>query len=56
MMAKNDLEENTAQANTFQEANPSAHVVRIANADHMIFRSNEADVLKEIDGFVASLK
>jgi hypothetical protein len=30
-------------------------VVRIANGDHFIFRSNEAEVLAEIKRFVDSL-
>lgn len=44
------------QADAFQKGNPQAHVVRIANADHFVFKSNEADVLREIDAFIASLK
>lgn len=35
-----------AQADAFQAANPRARVVRIANSDHLIFRSNEAEVLR----------
>jgi len=31
-------------------------VVRIPHADHYVFRSNEADVLKEINAFIAGLK
>lgn len=44
------------QADAFQKGNPQAHVVRIANADHFVFKSNEADMLREIDTFIASLK
>jgi hypothetical protein len=31
-------------------------VVRIPHADHYVFRSNEADVRREIDAFVSGLK
>jgi len=34
---------------------PAAHIVSIANADHNIFRSNEADVLREMDSFLTKL-
>jgi hypothetical protein len=34
---------------------PSAKVVRLPNANHYVFMSNEADVLKEINAFVANL-
>ena len=40
-----------AQAKAFEIALPSAHVVRLANADHYVFRSNEDDVLREINVF-----
>jgi len=30
-------------------------VVRIPNADHYVFVSNEADVLREINAFIAGL-
>jgi pimeloyl-ACP methyl ester carboxylesterase len=49
------LAEKSAQANAFEAGIPSAHVVRLANADHYVFRSNEADVLREINAFVAKL-
>jgi pimeloyl-ACP methyl ester carboxylesterase len=35
---------------------PLARVVRIPNADHYVFRSNEADVLREINAFLGGLK
>jgi pimeloyl-ACP methyl ester carboxylesterase len=50
-----DLARTTAQANAFEAGVPSAHVVRLPNADHYVFRSNEADVLREIDSFLAQL-
>lgn len=43
------------QADAFQAGNPQARVIRIPNADHFIFRSNEADVLREINAFMATL-
>jgi pimeloyl-ACP methyl ester carboxylesterase len=39
----------------FEQAMPAAHVVRLAHATHDVFRSNEADVLREINAFMASL-
>lgn len=39
----------------FQAGVPSAHVVIIPNVDHNIHRSNEADVLREINAFLAPL-
>lgn len=35
---------------------PSAHLVRISHATHYVFRSNEADVLREINAFIATLR
>lgn len=43
------------QADAFQAGNPQARVVRIPNADHFIFRSNETDVLREINAFMATI-
>jgi pimeloyl-ACP methyl ester carboxylesterase len=54
-MIADDLAHTSAQADAFQSGNPSAHVVRLANAAHFVFRSNEADVLREINAFVAQL-
>ncbi len=34
---------------------PQARVVRLANADHAVYRSNLEDVLRELDEFVATL-
>jgi pimeloyl-ACP methyl ester carboxylesterase len=44
-----------AQAIAFESAQPSAKVVRIPHADHYVFRSNEADVLREMNMFLAGL-
>jgi pimeloyl-ACP methyl ester carboxylesterase len=43
------------QARAFEAGVPSAHVVRIPNADHYVFNSNEADVLREMNAFLAKL-
>jgi non-heme chloroperoxidase len=44
-----------AQVAAFARQVPSAHVVRIPHATHYVFRSNEADVLREINAFIATL-
>jgi len=56
--AQDALEEATAgaQATAFERGLPSARVVRIPHADHWVFRSNEADVLREMTAFIAGLK
>lgn len=54
MVAK-DRAEVSEQADAFQSGNPQARVVRIANANHFVFRSNEADVLREIHDFISKL-
>ena len=52
----NDEVETTQRVEAFQAAVPQAHVVRIANASHYIFVSNEAQVIREMNSFLASLK
>lgn len=44
------------QIAAFENGLPNAKVVRIANADHFVFVSNEAEVLKEMNAFIAGLK
>jgi non-heme chloroperoxidase len=44
-----------AQAAALARANPSARVVRLLNANHYVFKSNEADVLRELRSFVDTL-
>jgi len=39
----------------FETGIPTAHLVRLAHADHYVFKSNEADVLREIASFAATL-
>jgi non-heme chloroperoxidase len=50
-----DLEKYGPQAAAFEKATPSAHVVRLAHADHDVYLSNEADVLREMNAFIATL-
>ena len=45
-----------AQASAFEKGVTSARVVRVPNAGHEIYRTNEADVLREMDVFIAGLK
>jgi len=51
-----DLETTGVQAAAFEKGVPSARVVRIPHANHYVFRSNEADVLREMNAFLAGLK
>jgi len=44
------------QVKSFQVGVPQATVVRIAHANHYVYSSNEADVIREINTFVAKLK
>jgi len=55
MVAK-DVALVSEQADAFQRGNPQARVVRIANANHFVFRSNEAEVVREINDFIAKLQ
>jgi non-heme chloroperoxidase len=43
------------QADALASGVPTAHVVRLANADHYVFRSNEADVMREMNAFLSNL-
>lgn len=51
-----DLARTGAQARAFETAMPGAHVVRLPHANHYVFDSNEADVLREMNAFLNSLK
>lgn len=44
-----------AQAKAFEKGVPSARVVRVADANHYVFLSNEPEVLGEMRSFVAGL-
>jgi pimeloyl-ACP methyl ester carboxylesterase len=50
-----DLLTTGAQAKAFENGVHSAHVVRLANANHYVFLSNEADVLREMNAFLHRL-
>jgi non-heme chloroperoxidase len=46
----------TRQAKAFEDGVPSAHVVRLPGADHYVYISNEADVLREMKSFLSDSK
>jgi len=48
-----DLAFQGSMAKTFEKGLPSARVVWLAHADHYVFRSNEADVIREMNTFIA---
>lgn len=54
-LVMDDFARTSAQADAFQAGIPGSHVVRLPNASHMIFVSNEADVLREMNAFLAKL-
>jgi pimeloyl-ACP methyl ester carboxylesterase len=54
-MEADDLARCTTQVNAFQAGVPSAHVVLLPNADHYVFQSNEAEVVREMNAFLAKL-
>jgi non-heme chloroperoxidase len=43
------------QTKAFEDGVPSARVVRLAHANHYVFQSNEADVLREMNAFIRTL-
>ena len=43
------------QVTAFENGVPGAKVVRLANANHYVFLSNEADVLREMRAFLGRL-
>ena len=51
-----DLALTTRQAKVFEEGVPTAHVVRLPDADHYVYLSNEADVLREMKSFFSTLQ
>ena len=44
-----------ALAKAFEKGLPSARVVRLLHADHFVIQSHEADVLREMNAFLAKL-
>jgi pimeloyl-ACP methyl ester carboxylesterase len=51
----NDEATTGAQAKAFESGVPSARIVRLPHANHYVFLSNEADVLREMNAFHGSL-
>jgi non-heme chloroperoxidase len=51
-----DLVLTTRQAKAFEDGIPTAHVVRLRGADHYVYLSNEADVLREMKSFLTTLR
>ena len=54
-MEANDKRNVEGQIAAFESQAPAAHIVRIPNANHYVFRSNEADVLREMNAFISTL-
>jgi pimeloyl-ACP methyl ester carboxylesterase len=50
-----DLERGTRLSNAFEAGVPSAKVVRLHNANHYVFRSNQAEVLRAMNEFLGKL-
>jgi pimeloyl-ACP methyl ester carboxylesterase len=50
-----ELARSTAMSNAFEAGVSSAKVVRLHNANHYVFRSNEADVLRAMNDFLSKL-
>ena len=51
----NDEATTGAQAKALESGVPSARIVRLPHANHFVFLSNEADVLREMNAFLVSL-
>ncbi len=49
------IREKKSQIAAWKRQVPSAHMVLIPHATHYVFRSNEADVLREMNNFIATL-
>jgi len=45
-----------SQAKAFKNGVPTARVVRLSHADHYVYLSNEADVLREMRSFLSGLR
>ena len=45
----------TAQIDVFEKGNPSARVVRLPYANHLVFQSNETEVMAEMNRFMDDL-
>jgi non-heme chloroperoxidase len=51
-----EVETGGTRVKAFEAGIESVHVVVLAHANHYVFRSNEADVLREMNAFLAGLK
>jgi len=49
------LAADTVRFANFEKRSPNARLIRIANASHYIYRSNEADVIREMNAFMDAL-
>jgi non-heme chloroperoxidase len=49
-------EEDKLRADAFAAGNPNARIIRLAYAQHDIFKSNEADVSREMNAFMTNLQ
>ena len=45
-----------AQATAFERGVPGSRVVRLTNATHWVWESNEADGLREMNAFIGGLR
>lgn len=54
--AAHDAEFTEGQAKAWERMVPTAKVIRIPNANHYVFKSNEAEVLKDAEEWVDGLK
>jgi non-heme chloroperoxidase len=50
-----ELKRSTDMSNAFAAGVPSAKVIRLPNANHYVFRSNEAEVLRDMNDFLDQL-
>jgi non-heme chloroperoxidase len=46
----------TRQAKALEDGVPTAHVVRLRDADHYVYLSNEADVMREMKSFLGTVR
>ncbi len=54
--AAHDAEFTEAQAKAWERMAPTAKVIRIPHANHYVFKSNETEVLKDVEEWVDGLK
>jgi non-heme chloroperoxidase len=54
-MEARDLRITGLQVKAYETQVPNAHLVRIPHASHYVFGSNEGDVLREMNAFIAAL-